>query len=137
MTTVKSTWTGGSGFTSEFTSGHQVMTDAPAAAGGEGAAPSPMELVLAGLAACTGVDVASILTRMRVPLQSLEVTAEAERSEAHPRVFTAIRLRYLVRGEVPEKKLEKAIALSESKYCSAAAMLACTATIAHDWTIEP
>jgi putative redox protein len=74
---------------------------------------------------------------MRIPLRGLEVTAEAERAEKHPRVFTGIRLKYRVQGEVPARKLERAIALSSRTYCSVGAMLGTTAAIEHEYEILP
>jgi len=137
MKTVKSTWTGGLRFVSESGSGHAVVTDAPQDVGGTDTAPSPVELVLCGLVNCSGVDVASILTKMKVPMEALEVTAEAERTEEHPRVFTRIRLKFIVKGDVPEKKLKKAIDLSANTYCSVAAMLSSHAEITYEYQILP
>ncbi len=133
---VTASWTGGRRFRCDTGSGHTALTEAPAPAG-EGRAPSPVEMVLAGLAACTAIDVVGILERMRVPPRSLEVLAEAERAEKHPRVFTRIHLVYRVAGEVPREKLERAVALSERTYCSVGAMLAGTATITHELQILP
>jgi putative redox protein len=135
-TKVKTTWAGGMRFVSESDSGHSVVTDVSKEAGGGETAPSPVELVLVGLAACTGVDIASILEKMRVPLESLEILAEAERAEEHPRVFTRIRLKYRVGGNVPEKKFQKAISLSAKTYCSVGAMLDKTATIHHEYSLQ-
>jgi putative redox protein len=109
--------------------------DAPEAAGGDGSAPSPVEVVLAGLAACSGIDVVTILTKMKVPPQSLEVRAEAERAEKHPRTFTSICLHYVVAGDVPPAKLERAIALSAKTYCSVGIMLGMSASLQHDYQI--
>jgi putative redox protein len=137
MTTARAIWTDGLHFVNQSGSGHTVVTDAPVDAGGGATAPTPVELVLCGLASCTGVDVASILTRMRIEFESLEIQAEAERAEDHPRTFTQIRLKCLVQGQVPARKLEKALALSASKYCSVAAMLASNAQIEHEFEILP
>ena len=95
-----------------------------------------MELVILGLIGCTGVDVASILERMREPVRGLEVTATYERSETHPKVFTKIHLTYLLQGELDGKKVQRAIDLSESKYCSVSAMLAGAVDITHEFVIE-
>ena len=132
MTTVKSLWTGGLRFVCETGSGHAVVTDASREVGGADTAPTPVELVLCGLANCAGVDVASILVKMKVVLTDLEVIAEADRADDHPQVFTHIRLKFVARGEVPEKKLKKAIELSVKKYCSVGAMLADSAEISHE-----
>jgi putative redox protein len=105
-------------------------------AGGLNTAATPMELVLLGLVGCTGVDVVSILTKMKEPLEGLEVTAEYERAENHPKVYTRIHLTYTVKGDVDEKKLKRAIDLSESTYCSVSAMLKSTAEITNEYDIK-
>ena len=135
--TMTATWTGGMRFVYRSASGHGLVTDTPVAGGGGGTAPSPMELVLLGLIGCTGVDVAGILERMREPLKGLEVSAAYERAEEHPRAYTKIHLTYSLRGELDEKKVRRAIDLSESKYCSVSAMLGHTAEITHEFVIEP
>jgi putative redox protein len=133
--TAAATWAGGLRFVHTSGSGHTLVTDAPQASGGGGTAPSPMELLLLGLVGCTGVDVADILQRMRQPLGTLEITAEARRADDHPRVFTRIHLTYTLRGDLDEGKVKQAIELSEIKYCSAAAMLGKTAAITHEYRI--
>ncbi len=137
MTNAKAIWNGGLRFVNLSGSGHALVTDAPGTAGGGDTAPTPVELVLCGLASCSGVDVASILTKMKVPFTSLEVAAEAERADNHPRIFTRIGLKYTVRGRVPERKLQKAIDLSAKTYCSVSAMLAGKAQITHSYEILP
>lgn len=85
---------------------------------------SPKALLLAGLSGCSAVDVIEILHKMRVPFESLNVSAAADQTEAHPRVFTDISLVYRVKTS-PEhqEKVIKAIELSLEKYCGVAAML--------------
>ncbi len=133
---MTATWTGGMRFVYESATGHGLLTDAPEAAGGGNTAATPIELLILGLIGCTGVDVTSILTKMKEPLEGLSVTAETERAEEHPKVYTKIHLTYLVKGDVNEKKLERAINLSETRYCSASAMLSKTAEITHEYLIE-
>lgn len=106
--------------------------DVPESHGGDGTAPTPMEAVLHSLAACTMVDVVSILEKMRLTIDSLEVEVEAERAEEHPKVFTKIHLKFLVSGDLPENKVQRAIELSANKYCSIGAMLNSTADITHE-----
>lgn len=98
------------------------------------AGPSPMEMVLGALCACTSVDVVSILQKKREPLRGLTVTATAERAPAPPRVFTKIHLTYRIRGVVTEKGAQDAVSLSKNKYCSVSKMLERAATI--DYSIE-
>lgn len=133
---MTATWTGGRRFVYESATGHGLLTDAPVEAGGGNTAATPMELLILGLIGCTGVDVSSILTKMKEPLEGLKVTAETERAETHPKVYTKIHLTYHVKGSVNIKKLERAIDLSENRYCSASAMLSKSAEITHEYVLE-
>ncbi|MEM6803776.1 MAG: OsmC family protein [Bacteroidota bacterium] len=90
----------------------------------EGTGPSPKKMLLTSLAACTGIDVVSILEKMRVPITGLELDTEADLTEEHPKVFSEIRLIYRVFGEnLDRDKVEKAVQLSKEKYCGVSAML--------------
>ncbi len=123
-------WIGKRGFLAKSGSGHGLVVDVAPEAGGEGLGPSAMELLLLGLGACTAFDVVEILERMREPLAGLEVEVEAERADTPPRVFTRIRLRYRAHGAgLDRAKVERAVALSAEKYCSASVMLGKTAAI--------
>ena len=95
---------------------------------------SPMEVVLMALCGCTAIDVVSILRKKREPFTGLTVSAEAEQAAEPPKVFTRIKLVYHVTGAVSHKAMEDAVHLSETKYCSVAAMLTHTAAI--DYSIE-
>ncbi len=130
------TWTGDMRFEYKSATGHPLATDAPETAGGGNTAPTPMELLILGLIGCTGVDVTSILKKMKEPLEALKVTAETERAEEHPKVFTKIHLTYHVKGDVNVKKLERAINLSEFRYCSASAMLRKTAELTSEYFVN-
>jgi putative redox protein len=134
-------WTGASktrsamGFLAETGSGHALMMDgAPDAEkpanGGQNLAPRPMEMVLAGTGGCTAYDVVLILKRGRHDVHSCTVKLTAQRAEADPKVFTAIHMQFAVTGRgIPAAAVERAIAMSHEKYCSASIMLAKTATI--------
>jgi putative redox protein len=134
-------WTGatgarsGMGFLAETGSGHTLMMDgAPDAArpenGGQNLAPRPMETVLAGTGGCTAYDVVLILRRGRHDVRGCSVKLTAQRAEADPKVFTAIHMHFLVTGRgVPAQAVERAIAMSHEKYCSASIMLGKTAQI--------
>jgi putative redox protein len=136
--TISCTWTGGRQFVHRSATGHALVTDTPAEHGGGGTAPSPMELVVMGLTGCTGVDVASILEGMRQPLRALTVTARFERAADHPRVFTRIDLHYRLEGDLDPARVERAVALSQDKYCSVSAMLAAGGVaLAHSVEILP
>ena len=123
MSKFTARWTGGFRFEHRSATGHDLVTDAPEAVGGTDTAATPMELIVHGLIGCTGVDVASILQRMRQPLEELEVTATVERSEDHPKIYTKIHVTYHVKGDIPAAKIEHAVELSEGTFCSVSAML--------------
>ena len=127
---AKTIWTEQDRFTGEATSSHRIVVDA----GKDKAGNSPMELVLIGLCGCTASDVVNILRKKREPFTSLEVSAEAERADDVPKVYTHIRLKYRVGGKVSRKAIEDAVHLSKDKYCSVSAMLGKTAKI--DFEIE-
>ena len=91
---------------------------------GDDSGPSPKQLVLAGLAGCTGMDVVSLLKKMRVDYTGFEIDIETELTEEHPKVFSEITMVYRVFGkDLDEKKVEKAITLSQDRYCGVSAML--------------
>lgn len=134
-------WTGGlntrsgMGFVAETGSGHTLMMDgAPDADkpenGGLNLAPRPLEMVLAGTGGCTAYDVVLILKRGRHAVQGCTVKLSAERAETDPKVFTRINMHFTVTGKgIPAAAVERAIAMSHDKYCSASIMLAKTAEI--------
>ena len=134
-------WTGalgtrsGMGFLAETGSGHTLTMDgAPDLAkpenGGQNLAPRPMELMLAGTGGCTAYDVVLILKRGRHAVQGCTVKLSAERAETDPKVFTAINMHFMVTGKgLPAAAVERAIAMSHDKYCSASVMLGKTAQI--------
>jgi putative redox protein len=111
---------------------HSITVD-----GGSKAGNSPMELVLIGLCGCTAADVVTILQKKREPFTAVEVHAEAEKAADPPRVYTAIKLVYRVKGKVTRKAVEDAVKLSEEKYCSVAAMLNKTAKITYEIELDP
>ena len=96
---------------------------------------NPKALLLSGLAACTGIDLVSLLEKMRVPFADLTIEAETSQTEDHPRVFRDIHLKYMIRtGEENLEKVKKAIDLSLEKYCGVAGMLKKNSKI--DYTIS-
>jgi putative redox protein len=109
--------------------GNRVTFDADAA---HTHGPSPMEMVLMALCACTSVDVVSILQKKRQELTGLRVTAEATQPDTAPRVFTQIHLIYTVRGKLSRKAVEDAVALSKDKYCSVSKMLEKAAVVDYE-----
>ena len=103
---------------------HWIPLDGPEEIGGYSAATRPLELILIGLAGCTSMDVISILKKMKVHLDDYELKVTAEQAEEYPKVFTRIQLQYVFYGEgIDSAKVEKAIKLSEERYCSVTAML--------------
>ncbi len=98
---------------------------------------SPMELILMGLGACTGIDVVSILRKQKQELMGLEVNVSGERREEHPRYYERIHVEYVVKGKgLEEAMVARAIELSKRKYCSVGAMLAEKAEITSSYRIE-
>ena len=110
---------------------HSIIVD-----GGSKAGNSPMELALIALCGCTASDVVTILQKKREPFTAVEVHAEAEKAPEPPRVYTAIKLIYRVKGKVARKAVEDAVRLSEEKYCSVGAMLNQTAKITHEIELD-
>jgi putative redox protein len=128
--TVK--WDHGFTFSGAANSGFIVPLGAKKEGGGEGDGFTPLELVLVGLAGCTAMDVISILEKKRQDVTGFEVKAHADRAADHPRVFTDITVEYIVRGRnINPEAVDRAIELSETKYCSASAMLRMAANIRH------
>ena len=117
--------------------GHRYVIDAGPDAGGRDLGPRPKALLLSGLGGCTAMDVVSILEKMRVKLDGLEVQVSAETREEHPRIFTGIHVRYIFKGkDLPLDKLERAVKLSEDTYCGVSAMLRPTVPITSEIVIE-
>jgi len=123
---AKVTWVGpGLRLVGEASSGPAIVLDhvLPGEEGRE-TGPRPLELLLIGLAGCSGMDVVSILQKKRQPFTGLQVKVTAERADEHPRVYTHIHMEYVVTGQgVEPQAVERAIELSQTKYCPAAAML--------------
>jgi len=104
-------------FESEI-NGHKVIIDAKEEVGGQDKGPRPKPFMLAALGGCTAMDVVSILKKMRVDFKSLNVIVEGELTEEHPRHFTKMHVIYEVEGDhIPLDKVQKAVSLSEEKYC--------------------
>jgi putative redox protein len=121
-TSAKLTWERGLCFTGIPDSGHSVTIDSPSRPGH--VAPSPVELLIIGVAGCTAMDVVSILEKMREPLAGLDVEISGERAEKHPKYVAAISIKYRLRGKgLSREKAERAVELSHSTYCSALASL--------------
>jgi putative redox protein len=118
-------------------SGHSVVIDGPAEAGGENAGFRPMELMLLALGGCMGFDMLMILRRMRQEVTGYQVRLAGERAEAPPTVFTEVRLEHTITGKgIAEASVKRALELAEHRYCSASAMFSKTARLTHSFKIE-
>jgi len=126
-------YTGGASFEASTESGHTVVLDGAEEYGGANKGPRPMEMVLVGLGGCTSFDVMLILNKARQDVRDCVAEVTAERAENPPKVFTRIHIKFIVTGKgIDRKRVERAIQLSEEKYCSASIMLAKTAKISHE-----
>jgi putative redox protein len=103
-------------------SGHSIVMDASADIGG-GSAVTPGELVFLALGGCTGIDIISILDKMRVPLRDLKIEIEGEPIETHPKTYKWIKIIYHFIGVTDEGKARQAVQLSQDKYCSVSAII--------------
>jgi putative redox protein len=134
--TVRSVLQQGMEFRAESGTGHRVTLDASAADGGEDAGFRPMELLLVGLAGCTGMDVISILRKKHQEVTRYEVRVQGTRAETHPMVFTDIVVEHYVTGRhIDPAAVARAIELSESRYCGAGAMLGVVARLIHTYRV--
>ena len=117
--------------------GHKLVLDASEENGGTNLGPRSKKLLLAGLIGCTGMDVASMLKKMQIKLDEFKLTATAETADEHPKVYTEIHLNYYFKGKnLPKGKLERAVSLSQEKYCGVSAMLQKAAPVSYDIIIE-
>jgi putative redox protein len=123
-------WTGGQTYIGTDSTQHSVVLSTPA----DGVGMKPSELLLVALSACSAVDVVDILTKKRMILTALEISASAEQESDPPWTFTKIHLIYKLRGKgLTEKAVEQAISLSEEKYCSVAATVRGKAEISYTY----
>jgi putative redox protein len=130
-------WVEGTAMLGEAGSGHTVVMDGPPEAGGRDLGLRPMELLLLGMGGCTEFDVLLILRKARQDVTDCVVELSAERSEANPKVFTAIHAHFIITGRgLSEERVARAIELSATKYCSASIMLGATAKVTHDFELH-
>jgi putative redox protein len=128
--TAKLKWTDGLQFVARAGDGPATIMDSRDGQSG----PSPMEMVLMGVAGCTAIDVVSIMRKKRIKLAGFEINISGERAQEHPRRYTDIHIEYVLSGtDIRPKAVEQAIRLSEEKYCSATASL--RANIRHSYRI--
>jgi putative redox protein len=130
-------WLEGRTFVGESGSGHAVVMDGAPESGGRNLGIRPMEMLLIGLGGCTAFDVVMILEKARQPVTDCVVEVEAERAAADPKVFTKIHVSYVVKGRgLAASHVERAVALSQEKYCSASIMFAKVTDLTHSWRVE-
>jgi putative redox protein len=133
---VRIKWLENVSFVAESESGHAFVMDGAPEGGGRNLGPRPMETVLMGTGGCTAYDVVHILKKSRAPVTDCVVQIDAQRAAEDPKVFTKMHFHFVVTGKgLKPQVVERAIALSAEKYCSASIMLAKTATITHDFEI--
>ena len=128
-TTIK--WTGKMAFSGVTPSGHELKMDAAPEVGGENTGARPTELLLNAVAGCTGIDIISILQKMRLNPISFHMDVRGDRADDHPKRFTNIHIHYALEGELPEDKVGRAIRLSKDKYCSVAHSLNAKITVSY------
>ena len=117
-------WAGEALFLGESGSGHTVVMDGPPEAGGRNLSVRPMEMLLIGMGGCSNFDVVSILKKSRQAVESCEVFLDAERADQEPKVFTKVKLHFVVKGRgLKEAQVKRAVELSAEKYCSATIMM--------------
>lgn len=130
-------WAGQMTFLGRAGSNHLVPMDSGPDFGGNNSATRPLELLLLALGGCTGMDVVSLLRKMRLPFTGLEMHVTADRADEHPTVYRKIDIEYVVFGHnLDEEKVRRAIELSQEKYCSVSAMLRKACPVTFTWRIE-
>ncbi|MED1201908.1 OsmC family protein [Heyndrickxia acidicola] len=125
-------WKGKMAFEGSTPSGHFLKMDASQEDGGQNSGARPTEMLLNALAGCTGIDIISILDKMRLNVSSFSMEVEGERASEHPKRFTDIHIHYVLEGELPEEKVHRAITLSKEKYCSVAHSLSAALTMSYE-----
>jgi putative redox protein len=130
-------WQGGLKFTGTSRFGHQISTDGSKKAGGNEDGYQPVELLLFGLAGCSGIDVVSIGAKMKQDITSLTINIKAEQKEEHPRFISKAHIEYNFTGKgLKMEMLERAVQLSEEKYCTVGTTLSGITKITHTVNIE-
>ena len=134
--TVRATLETGMRFDVETGSGHHILLDAAEHNGGQNSGPQPMEILLVGLAGCSGMDIIAILRKKRQDITAYEMRIHGERTEEYPRVFVEITIEHIFTGHaVQPEAVKRAIDLTEERYCGASAMLGKTAKLRHTFRI--
>ena len=131
---TKTKWLGKMAFETNI-EGHKLVIDAQEEFGGENMGPTPKPLLLASLAGCTGMDVASLLKKMRVEIESFEIDVNGELTEEHPKYYSSIQVDYIFTGRnMSKEKIEKAVTLSQERYCGVHHLLKKATALTHKIT---
>jgi putative redox protein len=134
--TVRAVLESGMRFDVETGSGHRVILDAAVHNGGQDSGPQPMEMLLVGLAGCSGMDIISILRKKRQDVSGYEVRIHGKRVEEHPRIFVEIEVEHIFTGHnIQPEAVKRAIDLTEERYCGVSATLNKTAKLIHTFRI--
>jgi putative redox protein len=134
---IKVKWIDGLRFVGTDSLGHSIVMDASKQSGGEGSGFSPMQLLLIALGGCTGMDIINILRKQRQEVNDLEILVSGERAKEPPQVYNSITIEYKIKGkDIEEKAVQRAIQLSEDKYCSVGAMLRAKAKVTSNYSIQ-
>lgn len=123
MDRVTAKWNGKRRFVAWDEEGHGIVMDASATHGGDGSGARPLQIVLYGLAGCTGIDVAAILEKQRQDVRDIEIVVTAEQRDEQPKRYQRVHIEYVVTGvDLKESAVARAVELSEDKYCSVRGM---------------
>jgi putative redox protein len=134
---VRVKWIDGMRFVATDSIGHSIVMDASKQVGGEGSGFSPLQLLLAALGGCTGIDIVDIMRKQRQTVDDFEIVVSGQRVKEPPRVYSSIRVEYRVKGrDIKERAVQRAIRLSEDKYCSVGAMLKAKAKVTSSYTLQ-
>ena len=122
-TSINVKWNGKMAFETTL-QGHTLLMDAGLENGGDDSGPRPKSLILSSLAGCTGMDVVSLLAKMRIDVEEFELIVEADIEKDHPKYYNRINVIYQFKGaNLPLEKLQKAVDLSFDKYCGVSGLL--------------
>jgi putative redox protein len=133
---AKAVWNGKMKFTGSSGTGHNVVMDASEDNGGDNTAPRPKEMLLLGLAGCTGMDVVSILKKMRIDAEGFRIEVDADQTTEHPMIFKNIHIKYFFNKSVDTAKSKKAVELSQDKYCGVSDILRKSSTLTYEIIYE-
>ncbi|MFP4151499.1 MAG: OsmC family protein [Alkalispirochaeta sp.] len=137
MADTTAVWRGDMSFEIEL-QGHKFIVDADESVGGKDQGPRPKSLLLSSLAGCTGMDVVSILGKMQMPFDRFEIEVNGTTTDSHPKVYNKVTLVYKFWGDALDKaKIEKAVHLSESKYCGVSETLRQLAEVDYRIDLNP